>query len=72
VELLQLRQRLMELLPGETGYPQITFRLGYSPRVPPTPRRALSDVVTLVEAGDIEEGESAFEELLETENEYSD
>ncbi len=46
IEVPALRERLMKLLPEETGYPQITFRLGYAPRVSPTPRRPLSDVLT--------------------------
>jgi hypothetical protein len=47
VEVPELRTKLMELLPEERGFPQITFRLGYAPRVAPTPRRPLSEVVTV-------------------------
>jgi nitroreductase len=66
VELVQLRERLMRLLPGESGYPQITFRLGYGPKVPPTPRRPLSEVLAVLEAGDTaEDASSAFEETIE-------
>jgi hypothetical protein len=50
VELVQLRRKLMDYLPGETGYPQITFRLGYGPKVAPTPRRPLSEVMTVEQA----------------------
>ena len=46
IEIPELRRRLTELLPDGTGYPQITFRLGYGPRVPQTPRRPLSNVIT--------------------------
>jgi hypothetical protein len=56
IEIPRLRQRLMELLPQDLGYPQITFRLGYAPRVAPTPRRPLSDVVSVdtnAETGEI-------------------
>ena len=47
VELAQLRSRLMKLLPADGGYPQITFRLGYAPKVAPTPRRPLADVLSV-------------------------
>jgi hypothetical protein len=47
IEVPDLRRRLMELLPEEHGYPQITFRLGYGPRVPPTPRRPIQDMLEL-------------------------
>ena len=46
IEIPQLRRKLTELLPEGTGYPQITFRLGFGPRVPRTPRRPLSQVIT--------------------------
>jgi nitroreductase len=72
VELLQLRSRLMALLPEESGYAQITFRLGYGPKVPPTPRRPVSEVVTVAEAGDFSGGEPAPEELVEIPNDYYD
>lgn len=47
VEVPALRKQLMELLPEEQGFPQITFRLGYAPRVAPTPRRPLGEVVSV-------------------------
>ncbi|MDZ4801317.1 MAG: hypothetical protein SGI92_24435 [Bryobacteraceae bacterium] len=47
VEVPELRNKLMELLPEERGYPQIAFRLGYAPRVAPTPRRPLGEVVSV-------------------------
>ncbi len=47
VEVPELRSKLMELLPEERGYPQITFRFGYAPRVAPTPRRVVGEVVTV-------------------------
>jgi hypothetical protein len=72
VELLQLRGKLMNLLPEETGHAQITFRLGYGPKVPPTPRRPVSEVITAVEPGDFSEGEPVLEELLEIQNDYCD
>ena len=54
VEVRHLRHQLMRYVDGETGYPQISFRLGYGPRVPPTPRRPLSEVLTEVQqSGDI-------------------
>ena len=46
IEIPDLRRKLIDLLPAGTGYPQITFRLGFGPRVPPTPRRPLSQVIT--------------------------
>ena len=44
VEIPHLRHKLMEIV-DEAGFPQITFRIGYGPKVPPTPRRPLSDVI---------------------------
>jgi hypothetical protein len=44
IELPHLRSRLSEAI-HETGYPQITFRLGYGSRIQPTPRRPLADVL---------------------------
>ena len=44
IEIPRLRERLIEVT-REIGYPQITFRLGYGTRVPPTPRRPMHDVV---------------------------
>jgi hypothetical protein len=55
VELKHLRQQLMNFVNSETGYPQISFRLGYGPKVPPTPRRPLSEVVTIAQAGDFQQ-----------------
>ena len=46
IEIPDLRRKLIDLLPAGTGYPQITFRLGFGPRVPPTPRRPLSQVIS--------------------------
>jgi hypothetical protein len=48
IEIPDLRDKLAHIV-GEPGYPQITFRLGSGPRVPPTPRRPLSDVLLSVE-----------------------
>jgi hypothetical protein len=50
IEIPRLRRKLRDSLPKEIGFPQITFRLGYAPRVPPTPRRPLSDVVSVEES----------------------
>jgi nitroreductase len=66
IELPHLRQRLMDLLPGEVGFPQITFRLGYAQRVPPTPRRPLSDVVSVDSSAGTKETEA--EDLLSLES----
>jgi nitroreductase len=72
VELPHLRERLMSLMPEETGYPQITFRLGYGPRVPPTPRRPLSQVLAVLEPGDTAEGGDTFDQMNETKDDNSE
>ncbi len=45
-EIAELRQSLAELL-GRDGFPQVVLRLGYGNPVPHTPRRYVSDVVTV-------------------------
>jgi hypothetical protein len=47
IQVPHLRRTLMQILPASVGYPQIMFRMGYAPRVPPTPRRPLSEVVSV-------------------------
>jgi hypothetical protein len=50
VELPHLRAQLSDLI-RENGHPQITFRLGYGSRVPPTPRRPVREVLTSTATG---------------------
>ena len=50
IELPHLRTRLSDLI-RELGYPQITFRLGYGGRVPPTPRRPVREVLASMTTG---------------------
>jgi nitroreductase len=45
IEVPEIRERLRELLGSRVGFPHITFRFGYAPRVHSTPRRPLSEVV---------------------------
>lgn len=60
IHIPELRQKLIALLPEGTGFPQITFRLGFCPRVPPTPRRPLGDVITRQPSEQSVEHESVF------------
>jgi hypothetical protein len=64
IEIPRLRGKLMELLPPEVGFPQITFRLGYAPRVAPTPRRPLSDVVSVEPSPEKNELSSEIEKII--------
>jgi hypothetical protein len=50
IELPPYRGRLRELL-GETGSPQVLFRLGHGPPLPPTPRRRPEDVLRAFRTG---------------------
>jgi hypothetical protein len=50
IELPHLRAQLSHLI-RENGHPQITFRLGYGGRVPPTPRRPVREVLTSLATG---------------------
>lgn len=65
IEVEPLRKQLIELLGDEAGFPQITFRLGYGPKVPPTPRRPLSEVLLVERGNDEREGEPVWEADLE-------
>lgn len=44
IEVVELRPQLGELF-GRAGYPQVLLRLGYGPEVPPTPRRAVRNLL---------------------------
>lgn len=46
LEVPALRQQLVDAI-AESGYPQVVLRMGYGPFARPTPRRAVSEVVTL-------------------------
>jgi hypothetical protein len=61
MQIPELRERLISLLPAGIGFPQITFRLGFCPRVPPTPRRPVSDVVTTQKTEQPAEHEPVFD-----------
>jgi hypothetical protein len=43
-EVPSLRTALGEML-GRSGFPQIVLRMGYGPKVAPTPRRSVSEVL---------------------------
>jgi hypothetical protein len=60
IEIERLRNKLMEIIGDRCRYPQITFRLGYGPKVPPTPRRPLSDVLSVEAGGEETEQEAAL------------
>jgi len=47
IEAAGLRARLREVL-GETGHPQVMFRLGYGPEIRPPPRRPVQAVLRAV------------------------
>jgi len=43
-EVQELREKLSRTI-GHEGYPQLLLRMGYGPAIPPTPRRALAEVL---------------------------
>jgi hypothetical protein len=43
IEVPELRSRLRETI-GQTGFPQLLFRMGYGPEVKPTPRRPVEEI----------------------------
>jgi nitroreductase len=68
IEIPELREKLTRLLGEQSGYPQIAFRLGYGPKVPPTPRRPLAEVLT-VEQGACEPEDAP---VFDTDSEETD
>jgi hypothetical protein len=50
IEVLPVRERLRLVL-GETGFPQVLFRVGYGPEVRATPRRAPAAVLRALREG---------------------
>jgi hypothetical protein len=65
IEVERLRAQLMTVIGEPEGLPQITFRLGYGPKVTPTPRRPLGEVLTVDRSNNELEGEPVFEPDLD-------